>query len=487
MQGFTSIPLTIRVPLFVALLMVILGAIASQLVMSGLARVQERQLQELAQGQLESLSVALAPLAIRQDVWEMFDILDRTMHRTTGLRARRTTLVDTRGHVLVSSDPENAPVGSPGIALVESAQPVENLDFSGAEDILTVRAELEHQGQQLGNIVIVFDASDLVVERRTAALFLLLGNAAATFLLALAGYAIVHRMLKPVSALSQRMIKQSDDLQPFPEEMIPAGDNELSRLYRSFNSMVDAVARRNEAERRLLERERFVSLGRLAGSLAHEINNPLGGLLNAVDTIRRYPDRPDAVASSADLLDRGLKHMRDVVGATLDSHRAKRQSDPLSSVDFDDLRLLLLPEINRQEQSLSWEIEASTEKLARYPGASVRQIALNLLLNASTAAGPKGEIGLRVDADDRALSLFVSDDGPGLSEQAKARLLSDAALAPGGGVGLRLVRNLVQELGGRIELGSDSRTMTEVVVRLPVRTPPTAAHSTEPEFEATQC
>ncbi len=71
--------------------------------------------------------------------------------------------------------------------------------------------------------------------------------------------------------------------------------------------MTTAVEARAEAERRLAERERFVSLGRLSSSLAHEINNPLGGLLNAADTIVTYADRPEVVRESGNLMLRGLE------------------------------------------------------------------------------------------------------------------------------------------------------------------------------------
>jgi len=109
----------------------------------------------------------------------------------------------------------------------------------------------------------------------------------------------------------------------------------------------------------------------------------------------------------------------------------------------------------------------SHEILQLVPSAPVRQILLNLLLNASSAAPEGGVVSLDVREEGDSLHLAVTDDGPGLSETAGARLLSQAPVEPGGGVGLRLVRDLVAGLGGGIACNrSDGRT--EITVRLPV-------------------
>jgi signal transduction histidine kinase len=254
---------------------------------------------------------------------------------------------------------------------------------------------------------------------------------------------------------------------PIAESEIPRGDPGFARLIETYNRMTTAVERRNEAERRLAERERFVSLGRLSSSLAHEINNPLGGLLNAVDTIQTYAHRPEVVRQSADLMQRGLTHLRDVTRAILDQNRLDRAGQPLRPEDFEDLRLLFEPEAASREQSLSWDVEAPAASMATLPAAPVRQIVLNLLLNAGAAAGRAGNIGLHVGADANALRLSIRDSGPGFSRFDLARLMGSGPLPPGGGVGLRLVRDLVAGLDGRLSHDRRNGT-TEIRVDLPL-------------------
>ena len=67
---------------------------------------------------------------------------------------------------------------------------------------------------------------------------------------------------------------------------IPSAGTETGRLFRGFNRMARAVAEREALVARLADEERLASLGRLASGMAHEINNPLGGLFNAIDTLK---------------------------------------------------------------------------------------------------------------------------------------------------------------------------------------------------------
>lgn len=462
------LPLSLRVPLIASALMVLVGVVASQQVLSSLSVVQEERLRELAGLHVDGLAVALGPSVLRRDVWEVFDTLDRAAAAGSGQRMVLTVVADENGRVIAASDPLRAPVDSDVGPLADGALPIEAIRLLGGDDHIRVTTDLDYQGRSVGRIISELNVSDLVAERRTAGLYLLAGNAAMTLALAFGGYVAMRRMLKPVALLAGHMGRMEGTLEPIPASDLPRGDTELAQLFQTYNAMTEAVQAKAEAERRLAERERFVSLGRLSSSLAHEINNPLGGLLNATDTIRAYADRPEVVRDAADLLDRGLRHLRDVARATLEQNRIDRSGLPLRPEDFDDLRLLFGPEVVRLNQKLDWRVEAPTEVLEAHPAAAVRQIVLNLLLNAAAAAGTGGSVGLQLRARDDGLDLRITDSGPGLSDAARQRLLTDDPVQPGGGVGLRLVRDLVRQVGGGVDYVRRSDT-TEISVFLPGR------------------
>lgn len=447
--------------------MVLVGVIASQQVLATLGRVQDARIRELAQLHVQALSVALGPHVLRDDIWEVYDTLVRSAGGADVGRTVFTAVTNENGRVLAATDPDRAPLDSQIGDQVVGAQSPEKLTITGDVVQILLLAPLVYQGREVGQIFTELDVSDLVFERTRAAMLLLLGNAVATGVLALIGYLAMRRMLSPITRLARRMQETAQAPEPIPESELPRGDTEMTRLVRTYNAMVSAIEEKSETEHRLAERERFVSLGRLSSSLAHEINNPLGGLLNATDTIREYADRPDVVRQSSDLLKRGLEHLRDVARATLDHNRLDRSSVPLSLDDLDDLQLLIGPEIKRQQQQLTWQVAAGLTDLSRFASAPVRQVALNLLLNASAAAGQGGQITFGVSQTPNELRMVFGDNGPGLTNEASNRLLSSGPVAPGGGVGLRLVRDLVAELDGHIGVERDDGT-TEIAVRLPL-------------------
>lgn len=462
MERFRNLSVTLRVPLITAALMIVLALVASQSVLGALDRVQDARLSETARLHVEGLSVALGPSVLRQDVWEVYDILDRARQASDGQRLLLTVVADERGRVLAATDPHRAPVGVEAAAFGDGAVAPEVVRMTG-DPVLRVTSPLQYQGRIIGGIVTELDVTDLLAERRQVTLWLLFGNALATGLLAFGGWLAVARILRPVGAIVQAMDASGGAPRPIPKAEIPHGDPGLARLIETYNQMTSAVEERAEAERRLADRERFVSLGRLSSALAHEVNNPLGGLLNAADTIRTYADRPDVVRQSAELMQRGLAHLRDVTRAMLDQNRLDRAGQPLRPEDFEDLRLLFEPEAHSRNIALAWEVQAGTTALASQPAAPVRQVALNLLLNAGAAAGKGGEVGLKVSNGGDRLSIAVSNTGNAMGDADLRRLLASGPLPPGGGVGLRLVHDIVSGLGGTLHHDrADGRTVIRV-------------------------
>ncbi|WFE75317.1 sensor histidine kinase [Roseinatronobacter sp. S2] len=466
MRGF-HLPVMVKGPLLAAGLLVLVGILASHLVLRALVNTQERHLREMALLEFAGVEATIGPFVVRDDIWEMFDLLDRVTQREGALRPLQATLIDPLGRVTVSTAPEINPLGAQRASMIAAATPVTAPQYDLSNGTIALSKVMQYQNRPLGQVIIEFDTTGFVTERTRTAAILIAGNAIATLIAALLGFWLMRRVLRPVARLTDEMGRSSDALTPIPDAAIPRRNPEVAKLYDTYNGLIRAVAERDATTRRLADRERFVSLGRLAGTLAHEVNNPLGGLLNTVDTLRTYPDRADVVKNSADLLDRGLRHMRDVVRATLDVHRDAPERRSLALADLEDLNLLIRPEAEGRGQHLHWEITLPEDCVAHLPAGPVRQIVLNLLLNASSAAGYGGEIGLRLDREGAFVRLAIQDSGPGLPDHLHPRLLSDAPVAPGGGVGLRLVRELVQDMGGQITLGQSPQGLQEIQVYLP--------------------
>jgi two-component system, OmpR family, sensor kinase len=130
----------------------------------------------------------------------------------------------------------------------------------------------------------------------------------------------------------------------------------------------------------------------------------------------------------------------------------------LTRGDLDDLRILIEPALTRRKLKLSWR--SSVAGTVDVAATETRQIALNLLLNACEASPPGSEVGFQAwvgAAPDHAglveLNLEVVDSGPGLPKAVAAALTEIGVTDPSDpprGLGVRVVRDLVRGLGGRI-------------------------------------
>jgi signal transduction histidine kinase len=462
-------PLTVRAPMVFALFMVVVSAVLTNAVLSRLSETQQRHLTQVSSVYLEGLASAIRPYVLRDDVWEIFDALERSAGVGAALGVRNVIVVDPSGRVMASSSPHAHPVGGQvaGLQRFEGEQTLRiDIDAASAEALKPLR----YQGRFIGQIFAQFDMSAQIAERREVLGTLLLTNAAISLVLAGVGYWLLRRMLTPLRLLSTHLNESAaGNVQPIALPARLTVDSEFGRLFTRFNAMAEAVNEREALARQLAQEERLASLGRLASGMAHEINNPLGGLFNAIDTLKQHGLRPGVRAASLHLLERALRGIRDVVRTTLATYRADRDGRELTRSDIDDLKLLIGSETARKRLAVRWD-NGLGEKAA-LPASAVRQILLNLMLNAVQASPEGGEIGVLIRTDGQHLALTVNDRGGGLPAAAldllEGRSNRPVGAADGVGLGLWMTRRLVDELGGAIR-ATIAAGATSIAVTLPL-------------------
>ncbi len=467
----TDWPITVKVPLLVVCLMVAVSTVLSERVLQRLTDMQEQDLRSLASTYLDGLTSSLQPHVLREDVWEVFDIIDRSHDSASGFRPLSTIVTNADSIVIAASDPRRLPVKSPLPSdLSGKFSTAESLAFDKEVSRAFARREIRYQGRVIGHVFAEIDIAPLVAERRSVLTTLLVTNTLLTLAFAAIGYFSVRRMLRPLRVLTDKIDKgRQGAVEKIPDDQIARGGSEFGRLFRRYNALADAVSEREAFAAKLAEEEKLASLGRLASGMAHEINNPLGGMFNAIDTLKRHGEAVAVRKTSVRLLEQGLNGIRDVVRATLMTYRREQPGRPLGADDLDDLRLLIQPEIRRKSLEMSWQ-NAVTEKVP-VPAGEVRQIVLNLLLNGIAAADEEGRIEFRSAYKDETLSFEVVDSGPGMPSELIGFLQSDqdgrAPIEDGGGLGLWMVRRLVRSLNGLIEVETDAGRGTSVRIVLP--------------------
>jgi two-component system, OmpR family, sensor kinase len=265
------LPITARVPLIVTIFMMAVSIFTSERVLSRLIETQTRQIQALADVYLDGLSLALVDSMIREDVWQVFDVLDRSQQRPSEIKPAETIVAGTDDFVIASSDPVRIPSQARVPArYVESLQHVGKIVVAEADKRAFVRREVLYKNRPIGSIYAALAIAPLLAERRQVLWTLVLTNTALTVLLAVAAWFIVGRMMRPMQTLTRYLERSHDgQVSPIPEPIVASASSEYKRPFAAFNRLAAAVAEREARRAKLAEGERLASLGRLACGMAH--------------------------------------------------------------------------------------------------------------------------------------------------------------------------------------------------------------------------
>ncbi len=225
-----------------------------------------------------------------------------------------------------------------------------------------------------------------------------------------------------------------------------------------------------EQHHSLANAERLAAIGQTAASMAHELRNPLAGILMSLANVRSDVSDPD-LSERLGMLIREVERVVRLLRSYLDS--AHYQPEPLRPLNVgetvDDLLRLLRYQMPVRVQ-LTSEVPEDIESLL--PRDTFRQILLNLVTNSVEAIGESaGSVVVSASRDNGWLTVSVLDDGPGFPEDfLKTGVRAFASQhASGTGLGLVMVRRSVNDLGGELEIGNRETGGAFVRLTLPYK------------------
>lgn len=427
-----------------------------------------------------SLVRTLYPAIAQDDVWRTYEIisfLTKAEERQPIFQLEGIVVLDAKQRVYVATQPKRYPLGKELASLgPEFSLLQDRLADSGGRMVMVeserilLAVPIVAEGVTLGTLVMAHPADyyrasfDRVVKRTAWTTLIVL------LIILPISWFWGRRMASPLGLLTERMGELSQRLPaPLPERIYPHED-ELGRLFQVYDQVRHELADKDALERQIVKSDRLAALGRLTASMAHEINNPLGGLLTAIDTLKRHGRHDPVLDKVVPLLERGLHQIKDIVAALLVEARAK--SRDLTRQDVDDVHTLLAQEARKR--SVTWEWRNGLTESARLPATLVRQALINLLLNAVQAAGARdadngqGRVMARIEQTGSGLRIEVENNGRGIPPELMDHLFEPftGVNEEGHGLGLWITYQIVQQLHGRIEARS-GEGWTRFVVELP--------------------
>lgn len=236
-----------------------------------------------------------------------------------------------------------------------------------------------------------------------------------------------------------------------------------------------AEAARKAAETIALSRERMAILGELAAGVAHEVRNPIHGLLNCCSLLRDKVKPSEEQTELVSLLDEGLRRISTISDRLLRlSHPSERSRDPVDLHDVVSSTADLLRESSRKRGVAIEIVEPSDIPLVTGDADRLREAILNLLNNSLDAFDTGGTITVRLEAigaPPDTVRLIVADSGSGIPPDVLPRIFdpffTTKAVGQGSGLGLALVNETVHYHGGTIEVESAPDKGTTVTILLP--------------------
>jgi signal transduction histidine kinase len=374
---------------------------------------------------------------------------------------RYVLVADARGKVTHSSnsdllgesiDParvEQAAEG-PNVAQVPDGQ-------DGAR-VLEVRVPLNGSG---GSLIVGYSLGPIEQQVRAiamraalVALLLMIGNSALTAV-------YVETLIRPILGLNRTMKRAArGDLSVRARSRAGA---EVGELTEAFNRMMDEIEEARDQEKfrqvQLAHTEKMAAVGTLAAGVAHEVNNPLGGILACVENMRADLDDRQMLERYLEVIHDGLQRIEHTVANLLDFSRQRRMELAPTSVNHSLRHVVELAEYQLREGQIEVDCELDPdEPVVMADQFQVDQLFLNLVLNAVQAMPDGGRLTLRTLQKDGSVFAEVCDTGVGIPENIRPRIFdpffTTRDVGKGTGLGLTVSDSIAVSHGGTLEVDS---------------------------------
>ncbi|HKZ83998.1 MAG TPA: GAF domain-containing protein [Anaerolineae bacterium] len=255
---------------------------------------------------------------------------------------------------------------------------------------------------------------------------------------------------------------------------------ENARLYGELAEFTRQLERSQE---QLIQAEKVAATGRLAASIAHEINNPLQAIHNCLHLVTHRKMEPEKEAYYLNLAQEEVQRLIHIVQRTLDFYRPSQGRPTLTDVNNVIESVLALA--NKKVEHAKVRVHRRLSPDLPKPNAvadQLTQVFLNLIVNAVEAMPGGGDLAITTLHDEGHVRVRISDTGPGLNAEEAKRIFEPfyTTKRSGTGLGLAVSYGIIQRHGGEITVDSAPGRGATFIVSLPVNRADVAAEDERP-------
>jgi two-component system NtrC family sensor kinase len=303
------------------------------------------------------------------------------------------------------------------------------------------------------------------------------------------------RMIKPLQkmVLATQKISKGD----LTHKLHVKSKDEIGALAKSFDLMTEELRIANqklidwgktlekkveertneirEMQAHLIQQEKLASLGKLAAGIAHEINNPLGGILIYSHLLLEDLKKEDPHYDNLTKIVKETTRCKDIVKGLLQFARPKEPEAIQIDINAELDNALSLLESQAVFQNITIKKQFSGDLLPVVADRSqLQQVFINIILNATDAMNKVGTLSLKtfMDTDKKFINISINDTGHGIKKEDKSRLFepffTTKEAGSGTGLGLAICYSIIQKHGGIIEVESEVGKGSTFTVKLPV-------------------
>ena len=285
--------------------------------------------------------------------------------------------------------------------------------------------------------------------------------AGALFVVFAGAQVVAVRVSRPLRQLAEQVLHLPE--RPSAAISLPTSATyEVELLSKGFADMIARLEslenERATTQERMVSAERLAALGELAAGLAHEIHNPLDGMLECLRYLDAEPNKGQRAEKYYPMLREGLERIANVMRSMMtfarSGQRVSVESQSVAGI-MESLGPLVEKQFEGRHVRFTWQMPHGCACLCDRHG--LGQAVLNLILNAAEAAGESAdpEVRIAAECDDQWVRLIVEDSGPGIPADLHERIFdpffSTKPVGKGTGLGLSVSRQLIRAVGGDVE------------------------------------